>query len=124
MVGLRGLETLRNTKRDKEAQNAVEPRVEEESGRLVGGGVHHAEETRIGYENCLTAVMPTLLKTGFYGDHTGDKVTHQNFNNTKRRRRIRVVRRLPTRGRFSHTRGTVSKKAGKVIALYNGSPCA
>ena len=129
MVGLRGLETLRkHEKRLKEAHERGLNRDElkkNPEGLLEREAAYiDAEETRIGYENCLTAVMPTLLKTT---DFTATircetKVAHQNFNKYRRDalKNKQWYDELPTRGRFSHTRGTVSKKAGKVIALYNG----
>jgi len=129
LVGLRGLETLRkNEKRLKEAHERGLNREElkkNPEGLLEREAAYiDAEETRIGYENCLTTVMPTLLKTT---DFTATircetKTAHDNFNKYRRDalKNKQWYDELPVRGRFSHTRGTVSKKAGKVIALYNG----
>ncbi|CAL6399835.1 unnamed protein product [Bathycoccus prasinos] len=129
LVGLRGLETLRkNEKRLKEAHERGLNRDElkkNPEGLLEREAAYiDAEETRIGYENCLTTVMPTLLKTT---DFTATircetKTAHENFNKYRRDalKNKQWYDELPERGRFSHTRGTVSKKAGKVIALYNG----
>ena len=129
LVGLRGLETLRkNEKRLKEAHerglNWDELKKNPEGLLEREAAYIDAEETRIGYENCLTTVMPTLLKTT---DFTATircetKTAHENFNKYRRDalKNKQWYDELPERGRFSHTRGTVSKKAGKVIALYNG----
>ena len=90
MVGLRGLETLRkHEKRLKEAHERGLNRDElkkNPEGLLEREAAYiDAEETRIGYENCLTAVMPTLLKTT---DFTATircetKVAHQNLTSTE-----------------------------------------
>jgi hypothetical protein len=129
IVGLRGLETLRkNEKRLKEAHERGLSKQEAKKnpeGLLEREAAYvDAEETRIGYENCLTTVMPTLLKTT---DFTATircetKVAHANFNKYRRDalKNKQWYDELPAKGRFAHQRGTISRKAGKVIALYNG----
>ena len=105
----------------------VEPgRVEEESGRLVGerGGVHRRRGDKDWVRELFDGRDADIVEDdGFYGDHTvRDESRDQNFNKYRRDalKNKQWYDELPTRGRFSHTRGTVSKKAGKVIALYNG----